>query len=218
MDVITQEEARKLGMAFFFTGRPCIRGEKAARRVNGGGCVCIKCTEHRRTLKAQQYKQDPDKFRKAARESARRVRAIDRDAYLSEKKRYREANREMILANQRARRVTNIDADRERKRLYRKERPEVNLASGARYRARKSVASPGWDREFDDFVMLESVRLCRQRYEATGIKWEVDHMIPIRSKVVCGLHVGLNLQVIPAWMNNSKNNRMIYTEPGDWLK
>ena len=42
-------------------------------------------------------------------------------------------------------------------------------------------------------------------------------MIPLVNKTVCGLHVWNNFQVIPQIVNNSKSNRLIYTNPHEWL-
>jgi len=54
--------------------------------------------------------------------------------------------------------------------------------------------------------MEEAYHLADLRTRITGIKWNVDHVIPLQNKKVCGLHVPWNLQVIPASENFRKHN------------
>ncbi len=84
--------------------------------------------------------------------------------------------------------------------------PQVN-ANTARRRAKKLRATPAWANQF---FIREAYALARLRTEQkTGghDKWHVDHIVPLRSKIVSGLHVESNLQVIPAAHNQSKSNR-----------
>lgn len=72
--------------------------------------------------------------------------------------------------------------------------------------------------EWDIFVREEANHLCNVRMCETGIRWEPDHMLPLRAKIVSGLNCGDNIQVIPAKMNRSKKNHMIYTNRFEWIK
>jgi len=77
-------------------------------------------------------------------------------------------------------------------------------ARNAAREATKLKATPAWA---DEFFIEEIYDLATRRTKATGIKWSVDHIVPLRSKIVCGLHVPDNLRVIPSSANFSKGNR-----------
>lgn len=71
--------------------------------------------------------------------------------------------------------------------------------------------------EWDIFVREEANLLCSIRMHETGIPWDPDHMLPLRAKKVSGLNCGDNIQVIPAKLNRSKRNRMLYTDRLEWI-
>lgn len=74
--------------------------------------------------------------------------------------------------------------------------------TAARY-AQKLKATPSWANQF---FIDEMYRLAHLRSKLTGIKWSVDHIVPLKSKTVCGLHVEHNLRVIPWSVNMAKKN------------
>jgi hypothetical protein len=64
------------------------------------------------------------------------------------------------------------------------------------------AATPLWaDREAIAALYAEARRLSA----ATGVKYEVDHIIPLQGKNVCGLHVSWNLRVITKTANARKH-------------
>jgi hypothetical protein len=84
-----------------------------------------------------------------------------------------------------------------------KNKPLINYHTMLRT-ASKLQATPKWA---NNFYILEAYKLSKLRGNITGIKWHVDHIVPLRSKLVCGLHVEHNLQVIPASVNQRKSNK-----------
>ena len=83
-----------------------------------------------------------------------------------------------------------------------------NRASGnakkAAREASKKNATPKWA---NTFFIKEIYHLAQLRTKYLGIKHSVDHIVPMTSKIVCGLHVEDNLRVIPHVQNISKLNR-----------
>jgi len=74
------------------------------------------------------------------------------------------------------------------------------------YQAAKRHAVPLWA-DLEDIEKIYAI--ARQMSEQTGIKYEVDHIIPLVSDVVCGLHCSRNLRIIPMLENRLKGNRLI---------
>jgi hypothetical protein len=77
-----------------------------------------------------------------------------------------------------------------------------------RRRLAQEQATPAWLTEDDHWIIEEIYSLRDLRSQITGVEHHVDHVYPLRGKTVCGLHVPLNLQVIPAKQNILKRNRL----------
>lgn len=82
--------------------------------------------------------------------------------------------------------------------------PHLAVAKVQRRNACKLRALPLWA----DIKAIEDIyRKCREISVSTGIPHHVDHVIPLRGDLVCGLHVETNLAIIPASENVAKGNR-----------
>src|ERR1700719_52134 len=89
-------------------------------------------------------------------------------------------------------------------RAWNKENQPRRTAGQRKREAKKLNATPAWANESLIVALyLEAKRLT----DETGIPHEVDHIVPLVSKLVCGLHVEANLSVITALENLKKLNR-----------
>lgn len=91
----------------------------------------------------------------------------------------------------------------ENSRQWRQDNSDGVAAQCAHRRARKLEATPNWA---DLKAIAEIYTKCAEITKRTGIKHQVDHIIPLTSDLVCGLHVESNLQILTADENNKKNN------------
>jgi hypothetical protein len=98
-------------------------------------------------------------------------------------------------------------ANPEYKKNWRKNNKDKIQANAALRRAKKMLATPSWltTRQWEDINLAYSVS--NELKLTTGITYHVDHIIPLRGKNVCGLHVPWNLQAIPAVENLKKGTK-----------
>ena len=84
-------------------------------------------------------------------------------------------------------------------------RPQRTAMENER-RAAKVNATPGWLTQADRREIASIYERAALLTAVTGERHEVDHVVPLRSSVVCGLHVPWNLEVIKAYKNRAKSN------------
>lgn len=83
-------------------------------------------------------------------------------------------------------------------------------ANTAKRRATLLNATPAWLTK-EHLDRIELFYMCSEENELTfGKPYEVDHIVPLQGKNVCGLHVPWNLQVITKSDNRSKKNKLTY--------
>ena len=100
-------------------------------------------------------------------------------------------------------RIKDADKKAEYVKIWEKaNRPKRNARQRARTAA-KLQAVPEWG---IDFYIQEAYSLAKLRTMVLDVKYHVDHIVPLKSKLVCGLHTHTNLAVIPAKMNLAKSN------------
>ncbi len=156
-------------------------------------------------------------------EAARRAKAsyyANRDELVAKKRAYNAARRAEINAKARARDRLNPEKKRARSKAYREQHreelraknrayqqshPAVVRAGAMRHIAARRQATPRWaDHSEIAAIYREAVRLT----QATGIEHQVDHIYPLNSPILCGLHVAANLQILTKTENLRKSNRL----------
>ncbi len=93
------------------------------------------------------------------------------------------------------------------KQHYRSNRSKY-FEHAAKRRANKLNATPHWltDRQLAEIEYMYFLR--EDVSMLSDYKYEVDHIIPLQGKGVCGLHVPWNLQLLERGENRAKGNRI----------
>ena len=188
----TRAEARATGAQHYFTGEPCKHGHIAPRKTKG---ACIECLK--------------DEWKAGAVSRSEYFREYNqRDGVKEKKNDWYLANREQVMAAARTR-------PREVLKAYQqawKERNVLWVRADTKARRRKHRdATPEWLTRTQKAQIRHIYQIAITMSKTTGEQYVVDHIYPLRSEVVCGLHVPWNLRILTQEENLRKSN----TLPGD---
>lgn len=88
---------------------------------------------------------------------------------------------------------------------FRQQNHSKRLANNAKRRAARIQQTPKWANQ----QRIETLYGFAQFMEwiTMGIKYHVDHIVPLQGKTVCGLHTHDNLQILRASDNIRKGNK-----------
>lgn len=152
--------------------------------------------------KRRYYKKNKEKVIRKAKENNKK------EGYKKKRKEYREKNKVKIYERHKNFRLNNKDKEAMYGKKYRNtEKGKLsNIKRSNQRRARKLKAHPKWA---NNDKILEVYELAKELQWLSEEKLEVDHIIPLQSDVICGLHVDWNLQILPRSMNRSKGNKLI---------
>jgi len=172
----------------YISDKSCPHGH-FERYINRNSCV--ECESQYRAVNEKRISEQREKNREKQRAWAAQHYVKHREELMRKSSDYYVANRaEACTKNQQWRRNN---------------RDKCNAYEG-QYRAAKLNRTPAWA---NHFFMNEAYALSQLRTKMTGIQWHVDHIIPLRGKLISGLHVENNLQVITATENHKKNNSFV---------
>ena len=119
-------------------------------------------------------------------------------------KTYHVENKECIQEKKRKHYQAHKERINLKKQQYKQENKDIVNAGIAKRRAMKLERTPPW---VDHEEIKELYTEAKEKEEEIGEVHHVDHIVPLQSDLVCGLHVADNLRVIPATENLSKHNK-----------
>lgn len=132
-------------------------------------------------------------------------KARNPEVYRATQRRHFERNREAKIAKLKEWGQKNPERLAKAQQRWNDANRDILASYSAKWRKCCRIATPPWA----DFDLIRAFYTEAKRLEVlTGIKHEVDHIIPIRGRGVCGLHVHTNLRVIPKIENSRKHNKL----------
>lgn len=197
------KEARASGASITYqSNKPCPKGHNGERYKSND--VCVTCAKDRReqdrvkrkAIRAEFQAKNHDDYKKPFHQKLLTHSVGEPDTLTREEKliHFKCVLQDLPLAEVKGARLRILSNPRAGK-----------IRSHAAKKNCKALREiPQWA-DYDKIA--EFYELAVELEKKTGVVHHVDHIIPLRGKNVCGLHVHTNLQVIPASKNCEKYNK-----------
>lgn len=189
--------------------------------------LCVSCKAQKSLSEFYKRKDSPDGYRNDCKDCRKKVALkhyyIDHEAgkeRLRQSYEKRKATNPNLSAEQYAKNrkkdlersklayQANAEDRKAKQRLWSKTNRGTANALAKRYKLKKVNATPKWLSE-SQLLHIKCKYQLAAMLNIHGVEaWHVDHIVPIRGKDVCGLHVPWNLRVIPAKENMTKGNKL----------
>ena len=186
----TREEAKKTGSKYYFTGQPCKHGHIAARKTKGACIECLKVEWIKSNETRADYFRDYNK----------------REDVKDRKNEWYQENRETVINNAATRPAHVL---REYRNAWKANNKTQVLADNKVRRRKHREATPPWLTRKQKSEIRQLYQIAITMTQTTGEQYVVDHIVPLRSHEVCGLHVPWNLRVITQEENLKKSNKLV---------
>jgi len=183
---LPQERAKalSLGEKTYFTGKPCLYGHIDKRQTSNGNCIT--CALLKTKNYYQKNKKDLQLYRKTY-----YLKNIEQQLQYAEN--YRNNNKDKI-------------------KQYNKEKfvkkPYLRVHYQRLRQAAKLKATPKWLTKEHLDLIKQIYKVAKETQNLYKIPMAVDHIVPLKGKTVCGLHVPWNLCIKTAKDNSVKKNKL----------
>ena len=177
--------AKATGAKYYYTGQPCVRGHITLRKTKGS---CVDCMKEDWAIDNKKRSEKPKS-----------------EASKAAGKRYYEKNKEAVKARANARPKDEVNQYR---RKHKENNPDYYKSLTSVRKRRHRSATPKWITPEQKLAMRQLYLQAMELTKLTGERYVVDHIVPLISDVVCGLHVPWNLRVITQEENLRKSNKL----------
>jgi hypothetical protein len=191
----SRAEAKATGAKHYFTGEACKHGHVAPRKAKGACTECLRVDWGKKNVARAEY------FRQYNQRAP--VKDRKNDWYV--------ANRDKVIQAAATRPAAVV---REYRNAWKRNNILQVRADTKARRRRHRIATPKWLTRRQKSEIRQLYQIAMTMTKTTGEQYVVDHIVPLRSEFVCGLHVPWNLRVITREENLAKSNQLVDT-PSD---